>query len=49
MSAFPTTKPQQPLNVRELVLRVEALLRRAKIDSDKKIVVGSTVLDYDAL
>ena len=39
----------KPINVRELVLRVEALLRRAKISSEKKIVVGSTVLDYDAL
>ena len=39
----------KPINVKELILRVEALLRRAKIYSDKKIVVGSTVLDYDAL
>ena len=39
----------KPVNVKELVLRVEALLRRAKISSDKKIVVGATVLDYDAL
>lgn len=39
----------KPVNVKELVLRVEALLRRAKIYSDKKIVVGSTVLDYDSL
>lgn len=39
----------KPINVKELVLRVEALLRRAKIYSDKKIVVGSTVLNYDAL
>lgn len=39
----------KPINVRELVLRVEALLRRAKIQSEKKITVGSTVLDYDAL
>ena len=39
----------KPINVKELVLRVEALLRRAKISSEKKIVVGSTVLDYDAL
>lgn len=39
----------KPVNVKELVLRVEALLRRAKISSDKKIVVGSTVLNYDAL
>lgn len=39
----------KPINVKELVLRVEALLRRAKISSDKKIIVGSTTLDYDAL
>lgn len=39
----------KPINVRELVLRVEALLRRARIYSEKKITVGSTVLDYDAL
>lgn len=39
----------KPVNVKELVLRVEALLRRAKISSEKKIVVGSTVLNYDAL
>ena len=39
----------KPINVRELVLRVEALLRRAKIQSEKRIVVGGTVLDYDAL
>lgn len=39
----------KPVNVRELVLRVEALLRRARISSDKKITVGSTVLDYDSL
>lgn len=39
----------KPVNVKEMVLRVEALLRRAKISSEKKIVVGSTVLNYDAL
>ena len=39
----------KPINVKELVLRVEALLRRAKISNDKKIIVGSTILDYDAL
>lgn len=39
----------KPIRVQELVLRVEALLRRAKISSEKRIVVGSTVLDYDAL
>lgn len=39
----------KPVNVKELVLRVEALLRRARISSEKKIVIGKTVLDYDAL
>lgn len=39
----------KPVNVKELVLRVEALLQRARIQSEKKIVVGNTVLDYDAL
>lgn len=39
----------KPINVRELVLRVEALLRRARISAEKKIVVGDTILDYDAL
>ncbi len=39
----------KPINVRELVLRVEALLRRARISMEKQIVVGSTVLDYDAM
>lgn len=39
----------KPINVKELVLRVEVLLRRAKISGEKKIVVGGTTLDYDAL
>lgn len=39
----------KPINVNELLLRVEALLRRAKISSEKKIVTGDTVLNYDAL
>ena len=39
----------KPVNVNELLLRVEALLRRAKISSEKKIIVGGTTLNYDAL
>lgn len=39
----------KPINVNEMVLRVEALLRRAKIVHDKKQVVGETTLDYDCL
>lgn len=39
----------KPVNVNELLLRVKALLRRAKINTDKKITVGSTVLDFETL
>lgn len=39
----------KPINVNELVLRVEALLRRAKISSEKKIRIGDTLLQYDSL
>lgn len=36
----------KPINLDELVLRVNALLRRAKINNEQKIIVGSTTLDY---
>ncbi len=39
----------KPINVNELILRVQALLRRAKISSEKKIVIGNTTLLYDSL
>lgn len=39
----------KPINVNEMILRVGALLRRAKIISDRKIEWGTTVLDYDTL
>lgn len=39
----------KPINVNELLLRVEALLRRARISAEKKITVGDTVLKYDSL
>lgn len=39
----------KPINVNEMILRVGALLRRAKIISERKIEWGATVLDYDAL
>lgn len=32
-----------------MLLRIKALLRRAKIASERKIVVGSVTLDYDSL
>ena len=37
----------KPINLEELVLRVGAILRRAKINNEKKVAIGSTVLDYN--
>lgn len=37
----------KPIDLDELILRTDALLRRAKIASDKKLVVGNLVLDED--
>ena len=39
----------KPINLSELVLRVKALLRRAQLANEKKLVVGNAVLDYDSL
>jgi two-component system OmpR family response regulator len=39
----------KPINVNEMILRIGALLRRAKIASDRKLTVGSTTLNYDSL
>ncbi len=39
----------KPFDEVELILRVKALLRRAKIASDRKIVIGDVVIDYDGL
>lgn len=39
----------KPIDIKEMVLRVEALLRRAKIANEHKLQVGSTVLDSDKL
>ena len=38
----------KPVDGEELLLHVKALLRRAKIVSERRIVVGDVVLDYDA-
>lgn len=35
----------KPIDVEEMLLRVEALLRRAKINHEKIVTIGSTVLD----
>lgn len=39
----------KPINVKEMALRVQALLRRAKIKADKSITVGNTVMDYETM
>ena len=39
----------KPIDEEEMLLRIKALLRRAKIVSEHRIVVGNVVLDYDAL
>ena len=39
----------KPIDDEEMLYRIKALLRRAKIASEHKIFVGDVVLDYDAL
>ena len=39
----------KPVDEEEVLLRIAALLRRSHIASDRKLNVGSTVLDYDAM
>lgn len=39
----------KPIDEEEMLLRIKALLRRARIVSERRIVVGDVVLDYDAL
>lgn len=39
----------KPIDDEEMLYRIKALLRRAKIVSDRKIEIGEVVLDYDSL
>ena len=39
----------KPINVNEMVLRVGALLRRARMISERRLVIGNTVLNYDSM
>ena len=39
----------KPLDLEEMLLRIKALLRRAKIVSERKLTVGEAELDYDAM
>jgi len=38
----------KPVNINEMILRVEALLRRADITNTRRIVIGSTSLEWDS-
>jgi len=38
----------KPVDDEEMLYRIKALLRRAKIANERKIVVGEVVLDYDS-
>lgn len=39
----------KPVDMDELTLRVKALLRRSRISSERRIVIGNLALDYDSL
>lgn len=39
----------KPININEMVLRVGALLRRAQMINDRKLIVGKTILELDSL
>lgn len=39
----------KPINVDELKLRIGALLRRAKIYADTKIIIGDVTIDHEAI
>ena len=38
----------KPIDEEEMLLRIKALLRRAQIATERRIVMGDVVLDYDA-
>jgi len=38
----------KPFDAEEMILRIKALLRRAQIASDQKIVIGDVTLDYNS-
>ena len=39
----------KPVDEEEMLLRIKALLRRAKIVNERKMTIGSLTLDYDSL
>lgn len=39
----------KPVDEQEMLLRIKALLRRAQIASDRKIMIGSVTVDHDSM
>ena len=39
----------KPIDEEEMLWRIKALLRRARIANERRIVIGDVILDYDAL
>lgn len=39
----------KPIDDEEMLLRIKALLRRARISTERKIIIGEVVIDYDSL
>lgn len=39
----------KPVNVNEMVLRVGALIRRAQMITERKLTIGSTVMEFDSM
>ena len=39
----------KPVDEQEMLLRIKALLRRAQIVSERRIVIGDVIVDYDTL
>lgn len=39
----------KPIDIEEFLLHVKALLRRAKINDEKKIIIGDVIVDSDSL
>lgn len=39
----------KPVDEEEMILRIKAMLRRAKIVSERKLHIGTVMLDYDSL
>ena len=39
----------KPVDEEEMILRIKALLRRAKIANEHQLIIGKVILDYDSL